>query len=33
MPSLGKHNPDYLHGIMEVSTQGERNLMLLLSML
>lgn len=33
MLSLGKHNPDYLLGIMEVNTQGESNLMLLLSMI
>lgn len=28
MPRLGKLNPDYLRGIMEVNTQGQRNLML-----
>lgn len=31
--SLGKHNSDYLHGVMEVNSQGESNLMLLLSMI
>lgn len=33
MPGSGKHGPAYLHGIMEVNTKGERNLMLLLSMI